>query len=87
VKLLDVSRADAPVVTIAEQTIMPAGHQVPIAFALGYDPGRINERSRYVIQARILEKGQVTFISTQAYPVITVGNPKTVNVIVIPVRR
>ena len=87
VKLLDVSRADAPAVTIAEQTIMPAGHQVPIAFALGYDPGRINERSRYVIQARILEKGQVTFISTQAYPVITVGNPNKVNVIVSPVRH
>jgi uncharacterized lipoprotein YbaY/heat shock protein HslJ len=87
VKLLDVSRADAPAVTIAEQMIKPAGRQVPIAFALGYDPGRINERSRYVIQARILESGQVTFINTQAYPVVTVGNPNTVNVIVSPVRH
>jgi putative lipoprotein len=87
VKLLDVSRADAPAVTIAEQTIMPAGHQVPIAFALGYDPGRINERSRYVIQARILESGQVRFVTTQVYPVITSGNPKTVNVIVSQVRH
>ncbi len=87
VKLLDVSRADAPAVTIAEQTIMPAGHQVPIAFSLEYDPGRIDDRSRYVIQARILEKGQVTFISTQAYPVITVGNPNKINVIVSPVRH
>jgi len=87
VKLLDVSRADAPAVTIAEQTIMPAGHQVPIAFSLEYDPGRIDDRSRYVIQARILEKGQVRFISTQAYPVITVGNPNKVNVIVSPVRH
>jgi uncharacterized lipoprotein YbaY/heat shock protein HslJ len=87
VKLLDVSRADAPAVTIAEQMIKPAGRQVPIAFALDYDPGRIDDRGRYIIQARILESGQVRFINTQPYPVITIGSPKTVNVIVSPVRH
>jgi putative lipoprotein len=87
VKLLDVSRADAPAVTIAEQTIRPAGRQVPIAFELGYDPGRIDDRSRYVIQARILERGHVRFINTQAYPVITGGHPKTVNVILRPAHK
>lgn len=54
-KLLDVSRADAPSVTIAEQVIKPAGRQVPIAFELPYDARRIEERHRYVIQVRILE--------------------------------
>jgi len=54
---------------------------------LGYDPGRIDDRSRYVIQARILERGHVRFINTQAYPVITGGHAKTVNVILRPARK
>jgi len=86
VKLLDVSRADAPAVTIAEQVIRPAGRQVPIAFELRYDPRRIEERRRYVIQARILVGGNQRYINTEAYPVITGGHPNTVNVIVKPVR-
>jgi uncharacterized lipoprotein YbaY len=87
VKLLDVSRADAPGVTIAEQVIRPAGRQVPIEFELRYDPGRIQMGRRYVIQARILEGGNLRFINSEAYPVITGGNPNTVRVIVQPVRR
>lgn len=87
VKLLDVSRGDAAAVTIAEQVIRPAGRQVPIAFELRYDPRRIQERHRYVVQARILESGHLRFINTDAYPVITGGHPNTVNVIVKPVRR
>lgn len=86
VKLLDVSRADAPAVTIAEQVIRAAGRQVPIGFELRYDPRRIDERHRYAVQARILEDGKLRFINTQAFPVITVGNPNTVEVVVSPVR-
>ncbi|MDQ3754822.1 MAG: YbaY family lipoprotein [Acidobacteriota bacterium] len=84
VQLLDVSRADAPAVTITEQTIRPAGRQVPIEFELRYDPRRIDARHRYTVQVRILEDGQLRFINTQAYPVITSGNPNTVEVIVNP---
>lgn len=87
VKLLDVSRADAPSVTIAEQEIKPAGRQVPIVFELPYDVRRIEERHRYVLQVRILEGGKLRFTSSKAYPVITQGNPKSVKVLVEPVRR
>ncbi len=82
VKLVDVSRADAPSVTVAEQTIKPAGRQVPIEFELSYDPGRIEERNRYAVQVRILENGSLRFLTTQSYPVITGGNPSTVEIIV-----
>lgn len=82
VKLVDVSRADAPSVTIAEQTIKPAGRQVPIAFELSYDPTRIEARNRYAVQVRILENGSLRFLTTQSYPVITGGNPSTVKIIV-----
>ena len=87
VKLLDVSRADGQAITIAEQRIQPEGRQVPIAFELRYDPSRIQQRRQYVIQARILEDGRVRFLSSDAYPVITGGNPSTVEVIVRPPRN
>lgn len=86
VKLLDVSRSDAPAVTIAEQVIRPARRQVPIKFEIQYDPGHIDQRHRYTIQARIIDEGKLQLINTQAYPVITGGNPNTVDVIVNPVR-
>jgi uncharacterized lipoprotein YbaY/heat shock protein HslJ len=82
VKLLDVSRADAPALTVAEQTIRPAGRQVPIAFELAYDPRSIEERHQYAVQARILEGGRLRYINTQTYHVLTGGHDNTVNVIV-----
>lgn len=86
VKLLDVSRADAAVITIAEQTIESEGRQVPFRFELRYDPRRIDPRNRYAVRAQILENGKLRFISTRAFPVITNGNPNTIEVIINPVR-
>ncbi|HKR62011.1 MAG TPA: META domain-containing protein [Pyrinomonadaceae bacterium] len=85
VKLVDVSRADAPAETIAEQTIKPAGRQVPIPFDLAYDFKRINPRGRYSIQVRILEGDRLQFTNTDAYLVITDGHPSEVTVVVKPV--
>ncbi len=87
VKLLDVSRAGGRSVTIAEQKIEARGQQVPIAFDLPYDASRINPRGRYSVRVRILEGNRLRFTSTNAYQVITGGNPNTVNVMVVPVRR
>src|SRR6266850_2034268 len=74
VKLLDISRADDVSMIIAQQTIKPAGRQLPIAFDLTYDPQRINSGGTYSIQVRILEHNNLRFISTNAYPVITGGH-------------
>ena len=87
VKLIDGSRADAPSKTLAEQTIRPAGKQVPIAFELTYDPARIDPRGRYLIQVRILEGTRLRFAGADAYRIITGGNSNKVNVIVKPVGR
>ncbi len=86
VKLLDVSRADASWVTIAEQEIKPTGVQVPIAFELPYDTRRIEARHQYAVQVRILEGGILRFINTQTYHVLTGGHGNTVKVIVQAVR-
>lgn len=87
VKLLDVSQVDAPAVTVAKQTIKPAGRQVPIAFDLVYEPKRVNARGSYTIQARIFEGNNLRFASVASYPVITQGHPNEVNVVVKPVSR
>ena len=85
VKLVDISKQDVPVVTIAEQKITNPG-QVPIPFELRYDPAKIDPRMTYAVQARIDQGGKLLFISTQVFPVITRGNPKHVEVKVEPVR-
>lgn len=87
VKLQEVSRLDAPAVTVAEQTIETEGRQVPFPFELSYDTSQIDPRYTYVIQARILVEGELRWISTTAHRVITQGNPSTVEVRIEPVRN
>lgn len=72
VKLVDVSLADAPSTTIAETRFKPET-QVPIAFALTYDPSRIDDAHSYALQARITDQGQLMFITTMHYPVLQGG--------------
>lgn len=86
VQLVDVSRADAPAIVIDSVTFETGGRQVPFPFELTYDPAQIDERFTYAVQARITVDGQLRFISTRSYQVITRGNPNTVEVIVDPVR-
>jgi len=75
VELQDVSRADAPATIIATQTIDPAGKAPPYPFELTYDPSKIIEQNRYVVRSTIRDGDKLLFTSTQAYPVITRGNP------------
>ncbi|BDG74130.1 YbaY family lipoprotein [Roseomonas fluvialis] len=58
VELRDISRADAPAPLIATVRVDPAG-QVPIPFALRYDPARIDPRGHYAVSARLLVDGVV----------------------------
>jgi uncharacterized lipoprotein YbaY/heat shock protein HslJ len=76
VRLEDTSRADAPATVIGEQVIDPMGRQVPIPFAVSYNPAQINQSGRYTLRARIEDAaGSLLWTNTQAYPVITGGNP------------
>jgi putative lipoprotein len=52
VKLVEVSRADAPATTIAETSITPAG-QVPVQYRLEFDDTEINPGRTYALQARV----------------------------------
>jgi putative lipoprotein len=75
VELQDVSLADAPAKIIATQTIDPAGKAPPYPFELVYDPSKIEERNSYTVRATIRDGDKLLYTSTQAYPVITRGNP------------
>ena len=75
VKIEDVSRADAPAVTIGQQVIENPEQQVPIPFEIEYNPADIDERYVYALRARIEVDGKLWFINTSRYAVITRGNP------------
>ncbi len=85
VKIVDVSRADVSSTVIAEQRIDTAGKQVPIPFDMAYDRSRIQDRNRYAVQAEIRDGGRLLFITDTSYPVITQGNPRSVDINVVPV--
>lgn len=68
VQLVDVSRADAPAITLASQTIDPAG-QVPISFALDFDPTEIASGHSYAIEARISVADELWFINDTRYSI------------------
>ncbi len=75
VSLLDVSRADAPAITLASTKMVSGGRQVPFPFELLYDEGQIDSRYTYAVQSRITVDGDLQFINTTQVPVITNGNP------------
>ncbi|PSR19409.1 hypothetical protein C8255_02595 [filamentous cyanobacterium CCP3] len=95
VSLIDVSRADAPAITLASQATVfgdaqgaaTGQRQVPIPFELVYDPNQIDPRFSYAVQARISVDGELRFINTSQFAVITQGRPTSVEVRVDPVSR
>ncbi len=76
VELLDVSRADAPALAIAETGFVPET-QVPIAFSLDYDSREIDARHSYALRARILRGDEVLFRTVQHHGVLTRGENST----------
>jgi putative lipoprotein len=86
VVLQDVSKMDAPAVTISSQRIEANGRQVPFPYILKYDPAQIDEKNTYAVRATIKDSDRLLFTSTAANPVITKGAPtRGVEIIVEPV--
>jgi putative lipoprotein len=77
VRLLDVSRADAPSETIGSVTLSDIG-QPPYRFEIAYRPDQIISSHQYVVSARLTHEGRLLFIIDQAYPVITRDQPNEV---------
>lgn len=87
VRLVDVSKTDAPATVLGEQLIIAQGRQVPFAYAITYDPRRVDPRHSYAVQARIeLGDGSLRFISDTRYPVLTSGAGSSVDLVLVAVR-
>jgi putative lipoprotein len=87
VTLEDTSKADAIATMLGEARITIERNQVPIAFAIEVESGRIDPRHRYAVRARILDpQGALRWTSTQAYLVMTDGHPRSVDVQVEAIR-
>ncbi len=87
VRIEDASRADAPAILIGEQVITDHGGQVPVPFRILFDSTQVDPRVTYTLRARIEDRdGRLLWINTQAYPVITQGNPThDIEIVVTPV--
>lgn len=83
VKLLDVSLADSPAVTVAEQTIVTTGQQVPIPFSLAYADSDIDPGAIYVVRADILIDDQLRWTTDTQYPVLTQGASSETDVVLV----
>jgi putative lipoprotein len=81
-----VSGADEEAPLLAKRILRPEGKQVPISFALDYDPAEIDPRRTYAISARIADRGQLAFVTDTKVPVITNGAPTSAEILVVPVR-
>ena len=72
VKLVDISRADAPARTISETRITDAKAS-PIPYTLRFDSAQIEPRRTYALQARIQRGDRLLFINTTRHAVFAGG--------------
>ena len=87
VRLLDVSRADAPATPLARAVVVTAGEQVPLPFSLTYAPGAIEKGHRYIVEATLTLDGRARFRSTTMHPVLQDGTQSgPVEIVVQPIR-
>ena len=67
ITLEDVARMDVKSELIAETRLKPQGGP-PFAFALSYNPTKINDQGRYALRARIEADNKLMFTSTEHIP-------------------
>jgi putative lipoprotein len=69
-RLLDVTRRDAPAVVLTERSVSGPG-QPPLAFELPYPPEAVRPDRRTVVEARIEVAGRTRLYSATAHVVTT----------------
>ena len=74
--LADTTSTQAPGKKIAEVVIKSQGDELPMPFAIIYDPGKINPDHTYSIWVEIVDAaGILQYKNLTGVPVITHGNP------------
>jgi putative lipoprotein len=85
VQIIDTTKADSPGKKVAEQIIKSHGDELPLPFAVVYDPGKINPDHTYTMRVKVEDSsGQLLYTNTSDVPVITHGNlTRNIEVIVV----
>ncbi len=86
VKLLDTSLADASAIELGEDVIENVD-RLPVQFRIEYDPGQIEDRNEYSLQARVEIGDELLYINDTVHPVLTGGAPRNSDVQVISVNE
>ena len=86
VSLEDVSLADVASTTLGSVTIDPAG-QIPIHFAISYNPEEVKPGHRYAVQGRITVDDKLMFITDTTHPVLAKAQQKTVSLKMVQVQH
>ncbi len=85
IRAQDTARADAPALTLADQRLDPGGRPVPIPFRLTIDRDLIGKNAQITIAARIERKGKLLFISDSIHRAFSDGQPRQVDIKLVPV--
>lgn len=80
VQLLDIDAPDVPDYIVAESVREIEG-QVPLEFAVAYDPEALNPDVQYGIGAEIEVEEQIWFETPEPVPVLTKGHPARVDLV------
>lgn len=84
VALVEVRGKATESVVLSEESF-PAAGQVPIPFAIAFDPKAIDPARHYAVRARITDAdGRVFWATPRAVPVLTQGHPNQAEVLVAP---
>jgi putative lipoprotein len=87
VVLADLAQPDAAARVVASVRVPTQGRQVPIPFALAYDPAAVDPDGQYVLRATVVVGADVLLRSATPVPVLTAGHPADdVEVVVVPRR-
>lgn len=84
VTLVDVSPHEGISTTIVARQSIANPPQDEMAFELQYDPAQIRADGTYAVQVRVMAQGEVMYMNTQPYQVITKGHPHSANVVLTP---
>jgi putative lipoprotein len=85
VRLLRLDR-DGNIDRVVASDTFPKPPAMPLEFWLPYQPGLIEKRETYAMDARISYGGKVLFLAPRPVPVLTKGNPTSVEIVVAPVK-
>lgn len=85
VRVQDVSLADAPATLIAEKRLPTEGRQVPLPYAIEYDPARVLPNHRVTVSGRIEDaSGRLMWITDTSIPLPAPGDRADLPLVQVP---